>query len=325
MTLKKLLNTLVRIDPDGKIGDFIYSLTYLEARALKDCIKIVDENFYIARTSVMGKIKKIHTKSAIYQYFEHDIEDVHLKVWIANASELGYKICIPFVGIKVSMMYDGLERPISLAIKSSDKDAKGYIDEKDWEEFFNVFMETLNRYIRVARKGAPKFQYKRLAHKSYSSNRLDVVEEETPNDIINNMINNPDIAEHVKGNRNVRYTYQPQKEHSNMQNEYRYTLKPNPDYDENEPDEGLSNYSLELVDEDIDDSYIDEEEISYTTDDNDDTVKDTMEDVTNSLKDAVKEAMDEEANKKEEDESNPTKEPKTKPIIILNKDKKRRN
>ncbi len=205
MTLKKFLNALATIDPDGKISDFVYSLTYLEARALKDLMIQIDEDFYNTRNTVMKKVKGIHTKSAIYQYQYHDIEDLHVKVEIGNAKEsIDHSIQVPFVGIKIAFIYEGLETPINVYIKSCDKEVKGFIDEQDWASFFEMFIETLTRYIKIAKKGAPKFEYKKSGKTKKSRLKDNNYDNSNPFDI-NAILNDPDIKNTInaKMQRNI--------------------------------------------------------------------------------------------------------------------------
>lgn len=207
MRLKKYLNTLSVIDPGGRIGEFVENLTYLEARALKDLICNIDASFEEAIASVTPKVEKLHMYSGIFQHYIYEIGDITIEADIGNCLDT-YEYINDFVGIKVSMTYYGSEEPLNITIKSSDKNASGYIDYHDWGEFGNIFVETINRYIKSIKKGSPKFKYlfdKESKSIKHSESRLNVKEDLSS--YIKNLSDNDEISEYIQNlsTRQTRY------------------------------------------------------------------------------------------------------------------------
>lgn len=208
MLLRKYLNNLVRIDPEGKIGEFVNNITYLEARALKDTIYTIDLIFADTIDSIMPRVDKLHIYSGIFQHYIYEIGDITIEVDIGNCLDT-YEFINDFVGIKASMTYYGLESPLNITIRSSDKNASGYIDYHDWGEFVNVFVETLRRYINANKKGSPKFKYlfdKENKFSKHAESRLNVKED--LGNYIQNLSNDKDICEHIQSYSNRRPRYE---------------------------------------------------------------------------------------------------------------------
>lgn len=198
MRLKKYLDILMRIDPEDRIGKFVDNLTYLEARALKDTIYSIDASFADAIDDCLPRVEKLHIYSGIFQHYVYEIGDITIEVDMGNCLNT-YEYANKFIGIKVSMTYYGLEEPVNITVKSCDKNANGYVDYHDWGEFANVFVETINRYIKTIKRGAPRFKYifdKKSSYNIHSASRIDVKED--INSYMQSVSNNEGISDYIK-------------------------------------------------------------------------------------------------------------------------------